>query len=167
MKPQPRFTLAATTLDAPNARELARFYQRLLGWPVRKDEPDWVELAPPDGGAGLSFQTEPLFTPPRWPATRSEQQIMAHLDIEVSDLPSAVDRALTLGATLADVQPRPTYASCATRWATRSVCSCALIGAADRAGVYGRSAMIRNRCARTSRRPSARIRRWRRRSAAS
>jgi hypothetical protein len=31
MKPRPRFTLAATTLDAPDARELAWFYQGLLG----------------------------------------------------------------------------------------------------------------------------------------
>ncbi|MFD5315550.1 VOC family protein [Streptomyces sp. NPDC127098] len=98
--------MTATTLDAPNARELARFHQRLLGWPTRRDEPDWVELAPPDGGAGLSFQTEPLFTPPRWPSTGSEQQMMTHPDIGVSDLASAVGHALALGATLAEFQPR-------------------------------------------------------------
>ncbi|MEE1758657.1 VOC family protein [Streptomyces sp. SP17KL33] len=106
MKSPPRFTLAATTLDAPDARELARFYQGLLGWPVRKDDPGWVEIAPPDGGAGLSFQTEPLFTRPRWPSTRAEQQMMMHLDIEVNDLSSAVDHARALGATVADFQPQ-------------------------------------------------------------
>lgn len=81
MKPQPRFTLAATTLDAPDALELAQFYQGLLGWSVRKLEPGWVEIGPPDGSPGLSFQTEPLFTCPRWPSARSEQQMMMHLDI--------------------------------------------------------------------------------------
>ncbi|MEV7197994.1 VOC family protein [Streptomyces sp. NPDC093510] len=106
MKLQPRFTLAAATLDAPDAHELAQFYQGLLGWPMRKEEPGWVEIAPPDGSAGLSFQTEPLFTRPRWPSTRSEQQMMMHLDIEVNDLSSAVEHALALGATVADSQPQ-------------------------------------------------------------
>lgn len=105
MKPRPRFTLAATTLDAPDARALARFYQRLLGWSARRNEPDWVEIGPADGGTGLSFQTEPLFTPPRWPAGAG-QQMMAHLDIEVDDLDAAVDRAVALGATVADFQPQ-------------------------------------------------------------
>jgi Glyoxalase-like domain len=31
--------LTATVLDAPDPRELAGFYQRLLGWPVGTDEP--------------------------------------------------------------------------------------------------------------------------------
>ncbi|WP_328441687.1 VOC family protein [Streptomyces sp. NBC_00457] len=106
MKPQPRFTLAATTLDAPEAHELARFYQSLLGWPVQKEEPGWVEIAPADGSVGLSFQTEPLFTRPQWPSNRSGQQMMMHLDIEVNDLSSAVERALDLGATVADFQPQ-------------------------------------------------------------
>ncbi|MFI8194116.1 VOC family protein [Streptomyces sp. NPDC085946] len=106
MKSQPRFSLAATTLDAPNPHELAQFYQGLLWWPVRKEEPGWVEIGPPDGSTGLSFQTEPLFTPPRWPSTRSEQQMMMHLDIEVNDLSSAVEQALALGATVADFQPQ-------------------------------------------------------------
>ena len=106
MKPSPRFTLAATTLDAPDAHELAQFYRGLLGWPTRKEEPDWIEIAPPGGGAGLSFQTELLFTRPQWPTTGAEQQMMMHLDIEVDDLPSAVDHALALGATSADVQPQ-------------------------------------------------------------
>ncbi|WP_078940695.1 VOC family protein [Streptomyces cellulosae] len=98
--------MAATTLDAPNAHKLARFYQDLLGWPVRREEPDWVEIGPPDGDAGLSFQTEPLFTRPQWPSTRAGQQMMMHLDIEVNDLSSAVERALALGATVADFQPQ-------------------------------------------------------------
>ncbi|MFF0013356.1 VOC family protein [Streptomyces sp. NPDC005374] len=106
MEPEPRLTLAATTLDAPDPHELAQFYQGLLGWPVRKEEPGWVEIAAPDGGAGLSFQREPLFARPRWPSTGSEQQMMMHLDIEVNDLPSAVEHALALGATVADLQPQ-------------------------------------------------------------
>ncbi|MFF3349105.1 VOC family protein [Streptomyces sp. NPDC002779] len=98
--------MTATTLDAPDAHELARFYRDLLGWPTQKEEPGWVEITPPGGGVGLSFQTEPHFIRPRWPSTRSEQQMMMHLDIEVNDLSSAVEHALALGATLLDFQPQ-------------------------------------------------------------
>ncbi|WP_448317240.1 VOC family protein [Streptomyces sp. CO7] len=106
MTKQPRFTLSATTLDAPDVRELARFYRELLGWSTRREESDWIELAAPGGGAALSFQTESRFTRPVWPAGPSDQQMMMHLDIEVEDLPSAVDRALALGAKEADFQPQ-------------------------------------------------------------
>jgi catechol 2,3-dioxygenase-like lactoylglutathione lyase family enzyme len=102
----PRLSLSATVLDAPDARELASFYRRLLGWPVREDEPDWVMIGPPDGGSGLSFQTEPEYVPPRWPATPGEQRMMLHLDIEVDDLTAAVAHATELGATLAAFQPQ-------------------------------------------------------------
>ncbi len=106
MGTRPRCTLAATVLDAPDARELAAFYRGLLDWPVREDQPDWVMLAPPEGGAGLSFQTEPHFVRPQWPSTPDRQQMMIHLDIEVDDLPWAVAHARALGATLADLQPQ-------------------------------------------------------------
>ncbi|KAF4409237.1 VOC family protein [Streptomyces lycii] len=106
MADTPRFSLSATVLDAPDARELAAFYRRLLGWRVKEDGPDWVMLAPPEGGAGLSFQTEPHYTRPRWPSAPDEQQMMLHLDIEVNDLPAAVARATSLGATTAAFQPQ-------------------------------------------------------------
>ena len=50
-------------LDAPDARELAAFYHRLLGWPAIQDETDWVTLGAPAGGPGLSFQTESRYVP--------------------------------------------------------------------------------------------------------
>jgi catechol 2,3-dioxygenase-like lactoylglutathione lyase family enzyme len=52
-----RMRLAATVLDAPDARELAGFYRRLLGWEVAEDEADWVMLRAPDGetaGSGVT-----------------------------------------------------------------------------------------------------------------
>jgi catechol-2,3-dioxygenase len=107
MTPQPpRPTLAATTLDAPDALELAGFYRQLLGWSTRKEESDWGEIAAPGGSAALSFQTEPRYTRPTWPSTGSGQQMMMHLDIEVDDLTSAVGHALAVGATEADFQPQ-------------------------------------------------------------
>jgi catechol 2,3-dioxygenase-like lactoylglutathione lyase family enzyme len=99
-------TLAATVLDAPDPRALARFYQQLFGWPIVDDGPDWVTLRPPGGGPGLSFQLEELYERPTWPADRGRQQMMLHLDIEVEDLDAAVAHALGAGATLAEFQPQ-------------------------------------------------------------
>jgi catechol 2,3-dioxygenase-like lactoylglutathione lyase family enzyme len=103
---RPTMTLAATVLDAPDPRALARFYQQLFGWPVVDDDPEWVTLRPPGGGPGLSFQLEELYERPAWPADRERQQMMLHLDIEVEDLEAAVAHALAAGATLAEFQPQ-------------------------------------------------------------
>jgi catechol 2,3-dioxygenase-like lactoylglutathione lyase family enzyme len=104
--PTPRFTLSATVLVSPVARALADFYRRLLGWSTDKDEPGWVTLKAPDGGAGLSFQTEPAYVRPTWPSTTEHQQMMTHLDIEVDDLETAGAHAVAQGATLAELQPQ-------------------------------------------------------------
>src|SRR5690348_10408256 len=99
--------LTAVVLDAPDAGELAAFYERLLGWKRRNDEPGWVVLIPADGGPGqLSFASEPLYAPPTWPSTTTEQQMMMHLDIEVDDLEAAGALAISAGATLAEFQPQ-------------------------------------------------------------
>jgi catechol 2,3-dioxygenase-like lactoylglutathione lyase family enzyme len=99
-------TLTATVLAAPDANALADFYHRLLGWPVGTNEPGWVTLRPPDGGAGLSFQTEDAYVRPAWPAGPGDQQMMLHLDIEVGDLDAAGAHAVAAGATLAEYQPQ-------------------------------------------------------------
>ncbi|ONI86752.1 glyoxalase [Saccharothrix sp. ALI-22-I] len=98
--------LSATVLDAPDAQALARFYRDLLGWPLGDDEPGWATLVPPDSGAGLSFQTESHYRRPTWPAGNTDQQMMAHLDIEVDDLDTAGAHAVATGAILADFQPQ-------------------------------------------------------------
>jgi catechol 2,3-dioxygenase-like lactoylglutathione lyase family enzyme len=98
--------LKATVLDATDARRLARFYSDLLGWPVDADEDGWVTLLDPAGGAALSFQTEPLYARPVWPAVEGAPQMAAHLDIAVDDLDAAVARAVELGAAVADFQPQ-------------------------------------------------------------
>lgn len=99
-------TLSGVVLDAPDARELAAFYQRLLGWTVEQDEPHWVKLRAPGGGPGLSFQTEPAYVRPTWPAGPGDQQMMVHLDIAVDDLDAAGEHAVAAGATLARYQPQ-------------------------------------------------------------
>ncbi|MGR6320206.1 VOC family protein [Micromonospora soli] len=106
MADRPRLTLAATVLDSPDAQELAAFYERLLGWARHEDEPDWVVLRASDGHGALSFQTEPAYVRPVWPAGPGEPQMMAHLDISVDDLESASAHAVAAGATVADFQPQ-------------------------------------------------------------
>jgi catechol 2,3-dioxygenase-like lactoylglutathione lyase family enzyme len=98
--------LSGIVLDSPDARALAAFYRRLLGWAVEKDEPDWVKLSAPGGGPGLSFQTEAAYVRPTWPAGPGDQQMMLHLDIEVDDLDAAGAHAVAAGAALAPVQPQ-------------------------------------------------------------
>ncbi|GAA0329075.1 VOC family protein [Actinoallomurus spadix] len=106
MSDRPRLKLTGVVLDSTDARELAGFYRRLLGWAAVEDEPEWVVLAAPDGGAGLSFQTDEDYVRPAWPGEPGHQRMMAHLDIAVDDLGAAVAHALAQGAVLAEYQPQ-------------------------------------------------------------
>jgi catechol 2,3-dioxygenase-like lactoylglutathione lyase family enzyme len=99
-------TLSSTVLDTPDPQALAGFYRALLGWSLTDDSPDWVTMWPAEGGAGLSFQREPLHVRPTWPSTADRQQMMTHLDIRVDDLAAAVDHAVAAGATVAEFQPQ-------------------------------------------------------------
>lgn len=115
----PGATLRAATVAIHSAhpRELAHFYQRLLGMDLVAEEgprpghppnDGWALLRPPAGQGGLSlgFEFEPEYVPPIWPSVRGEQQVMEHLDIAVDDLAEAVAWALSVGARLADNQPQ-------------------------------------------------------------
>lgn len=103
---RPRMVLRGIVLDSPDARELAGFYRRLLGWTLGSDEPEWVTLRSPDGEWGLSFQTEHSYVRPTWPAGSEDQQMMLHLDLEVDDLTEAGAHAAAMGATQAEFQPQ-------------------------------------------------------------
>jgi predicted enzyme related to lactoylglutathione lyase len=105
-------TYTGVVLDAPNARELADFYRRLLGWVVEEDKADWVVLREPEGAARLSFQTEPEYRPPTWPGKSGAQLMMAHLDIEVDELEAEVARAVAEGAEVAGFQPQEQVRVC-------------------------------------------------------
>ncbi|MFF4603099.1 VOC family protein [Streptomyces sp. NPDC001339] len=103
---KPRFSLATVAVDCADAHALADFYRRLLGWEVTCSEPGWVLLRCPEGGTGLSFQSEPGYRPPVWPERPEEQQKMLHLDIRVDDLDEAEAYAVALGAARAAYQPQ-------------------------------------------------------------
>ena len=94
-------------LDAPDARELARFYARLLGWQIFDDQPGWAAVAPSeDAGYNLAFATEPNYVRPVWPSEPGRPSMMMHLDLEVDDLDEAVAHALSVGAEQAHFQPQ-------------------------------------------------------------
>lgn len=99
-------TLTTVNIGAPDANELARFYERLLGWKLGVDEPGWAVLRDPAGGVGLCFQTEENYVRPVWPAGAGDQQMMLHLEIRVDDLKAGAAHAEACGATAAAFQPQ-------------------------------------------------------------
>ena len=114
---KPRLQLTSITIGSPNPRELAAFYQKLLGGitstvePTDEDdaaEAGWaqVETNSEYGQITLNFEYEAQWREPLWPSQPGEQHITQHLDIEVDDLESAVVWAEQCGATQFRFQPQ-------------------------------------------------------------
>src|SRR3954454_12893733 len=100
-------TWFGVVLDCPDASELAHFYERLLGWEVFTDTPQWATLAPSkEAGYNLGFQREERYVRPTWPSRDGEQLMMLHLDLQVDDLTEAVLHALEAAAEDPDFQPQ-------------------------------------------------------------
>ena len=59
-----------------------------------------------EGVVGITFHLKEDYVRPVWPNTPGEQQMMMHLDFEVSDLAEATAYALEHGAVLAEFQPQ-------------------------------------------------------------
>ena len=106
--------MSGPVLDAPDVRELARFYERLLGWPIeelkgpRPGHPPgdgWARLRPDDGSTKIEIQFERDYQVPVWPQRRGEQGMQMHLDIWVDDVVAGVRWAIECGASEADRQP--------------------------------------------------------------
>jgi hypothetical protein len=105
--------LRSVVLDTTDARGLAEFYRRLLGYRYRAgDEPppaggsddrghDWLVLVHPEGVSRgrLAFQQVPRLSRSTWPDDPVPQQL--HLDFSVPTADELVvqrERALSLGA---------------------------------------------------------------------
>ena len=102
-------TWFGVVLGAPDARALAEFYSRLLGWQVYPDEsdPGFVSVSPGEtSGYNLACQYEGHHVRPVWPGREGEQQMQLHLDLQVDDLDQAVAYAVECGAELAGFQPQ-------------------------------------------------------------
>lgn len=111
--------VSSVTIGAPDVPALAMFYHRLLGWTVahldgpRPGEPDgagWAQLRAPDSASGLrtlNIEWERAYVRPVWPSEPGSQNVTAHLDLPVGDVPSATAHAIQAGAVLAEAQPQP------------------------------------------------------------
>ncbi|MGH3397525.1 MAG: VOC family protein [Streptosporangiaceae bacterium] len=102
-------TLQCVVLDCPDVRELAGFYQALLGGAVNAPDPRWAvsdDFSTLHAGPGLvfAFQRVTGYRAPRWPDSAYPQQF--HLDLAVPDLDQAQEQILGLGATLLHVDAR-------------------------------------------------------------
>jgi catechol 2,3-dioxygenase-like lactoylglutathione lyase family enzyme len=96
--------LALFAFDCPDPKQLAAFYGAITGWPVEREDADWVRLRS-DTGATLAFQLAPDHVAPQWPDPQHPQQ--AHLDFDVDDLDAGEAAVLALGARKTEFQPEP------------------------------------------------------------
>jgi hypothetical protein len=124
--------LRQVVFDCTDARALAEFYRRLLGFVYRPgDEPpeagqvdergrDWLVLRTPDGVPQLAFQQVDHLTKATWPDDAVPQQL--HLDltvVSVEELEVQHQRVLGLGGRLLydrsddQVEPLRVYADLA------------------------------------------------------
>jgi catechol 2,3-dioxygenase-like lactoylglutathione lyase family enzyme len=99
---EPVGRLAATSIDCPDPAQLADFYGALLGMRRVVQSPDGGVIAITDGAQTLALMRVEDHVPPTWPGPPQRQQM--HLDVSVTDLDDAVQRAVALGARLADHQ---------------------------------------------------------------
>ncbi|QIK67024.1 VOC family protein [Nocardioides sp. HDW12B] len=100
-------TWFGVVLDAVDGPALAHFYERLLGWTIFHESPEWTTLAPSESaGYNLAFASEPLHRRPVWPTVEGVPQMQLHLDLEVDEVDAAVAWGLHCGAELAEHQPQ-------------------------------------------------------------
>lgn len=101
-------TMHTFALDCADARALAEFYAKLLGWQVDEAsvEDDWINVLPPAGTSSnfrIAVQQVEHYLAPEWPDGPTPQQ--AHLDFRVASITEATPIALAAGATRHPVQP--------------------------------------------------------------
>lgn len=95
-----RIKLNGTTVDAPDALALARFYAEVTGGTATGTE-SWAAVTGPNGF--IAFQQAEDFRAPEWPG--QDVPIQMHLDFLVDDLETTGARVVAAGATLLDLQP--------------------------------------------------------------
>ncbi|QCW51489.1 VOC family protein [Nocardioides dongxiaopingii] len=100
--------LKMTTLDCADVRAEAAFWSALLGWDVAHVQDEYAMLTDPTGASpALGLGQVPDHRPPSWPDEGGGKQF--HLDLACDDVAATEERALGLGAALADPQPGETW----------------------------------------------------------
>lgn len=90
------------SLDCPVPAELAAFYRELLGGRIRWQSENSVGVQAP--GILLVAQRVANYRPPGWPGSS-----LVHLDLTANQVDEAAERAVALGAVIADFQPDPRW----------------------------------------------------------
>jgi catechol 2,3-dioxygenase-like lactoylglutathione lyase family enzyme len=126
----PDLTIGDLTIDCANAERARDFYADLMGW--EKTTAFGALAVKTDNGMTILFWEPDIpYAPPVWPEEPGKQQKQMHLDFTVDDVPSAVEKAIRLGAIKAAVQ----YGgeSCVTMFDTEGhpFCLCKRISEAD------------------------------------
>ena len=106
MTDQQTARIAMVTLDVTEVKPSVDFWSALLGWEVAASTDDYAMLTGPDGSPALGLGRVDDHQPPSWPDDGRKQ---FHLDLAVDDLEAMAERAVELGATLADPQPGETW----------------------------------------------------------
>lgn len=103
LDPRPEYghlgSIAGYTLAAHDAQALMPIWHAVTGWEVTRDEPGYVVLTPPDGGAPLEIITRPTME-------HDDAKVRIHLDVAPSldeDQQAVVARLESLGAKRAEV----------------------------------------------------------------
>lgn len=91
-------SVQALIFDCGDARELARFYAKLLGGSIEADAYGAFTVKVPGLGIELGFQEDEDYARPVWPGAKGDQLQMLHIDIHVEDRNKAVEYALSIGA---------------------------------------------------------------------
>ena len=106
MTDQPTARIAMVTLDVAEVKPSVDFWSALLGWEVAASTDDYAMLTGPDGSPALGLGRIDDHQAPSWPDDGRKQ---FHLDLAVDDVEAMAQRAVDLGATLADPQPGETW----------------------------------------------------------
>ena len=99
----PNLTIGDLMIDCADAARARDFYAGFTGW-EKTTAFDCPALNTNYGMNIMFTETEIPYVPPVWPEEPGKQQKQMHLDFTVDDFPSAVDKALRLGATKAAAQ---------------------------------------------------------------
>lgn len=94
--------LGDVVVDCKDAKKLAGFYAKLLGW--EEFELYGLPAVRSKGGMVLIFAQEDDYAAPVWPEENGKQQKQEHFDFQVDSVPDAVREAESLGACKAKSQ---------------------------------------------------------------
>ncbi len=126
-------------IDCADAKPVAHFYERLLGFEVGDFEPPHrAQLWDPSGGVHLNIQGEAWYQPPTRPERSGEQAKMVHFEVEVDDLDVAVAPRQLRTWPSEGFPPLPGSSSSRRTWSSHASCDIApavgLTGDEDDAG---------------------------------